>query len=250
MARSFVAIALAAALSGCFTLGDADEPITTITVPAPAPNGTPEAVIVLPGFGDSATRMQDRGFAEAVQRAWPHVDVVLTNTTYAYYSNGVMVPRLEQDVMAAAFKRYKKVWLAGASMGGAGTLLYEREHPGRMQGLLLFAPHLGDDELIDEVRAAGGVTQWEPGPRPAALDGGNWQREIWRVLKARTTDPALAQRTWLICGKEDHLLAASRLASAALPAGHYFEVEGGHKWEAWSKAAEAALPRIRAGGAS
>jgi len=248
MARSIIAIALAAALSGCFTIGDADEPITTITVPAPAPNDTPEAVIVLPGFGDSASRMQDRGFAEAVQRAWPQVDVVLTNTTFAYYNRGVLVPRLEQDVMAPALKRYKKLWLAGASMGGSGTLLYEHEHEGQMQGLLLFAPFLGDKDLLEEVRAAGGVTKWDPGPRPDALSADNWQRELWRVLKARAGNPVLAKRTWLICGKEDKLLAASRLASEALPASQYFEVEGGHKWEAWSKAAEATLPRIRASG--
>ena len=112
MARSVPAIALAAALGGCVVIGDADDPIATIRVAAPAPNGTPEAVIVLPGFGDDAEAMRDRGFAEAVQRAWPHADVLLTDATFAYYSKGVLVPRLEQDVIAPA--RQRKVRMKGA----------------------------------------------------------------------------------------------------------------------------------------
>ena len=247
MARSILAIALAAALGACIVLGDADEPISTIRLAAPTPNGTPEAVVVLPGFGDDAERMRDRGFAAAVQRAWPHADVLLTNATFAYYSKGVLVSRLEQDVIAPARQRYAKVWLAGASMGGSGTVLYEREHPGQLAGLLLMAPFLGDDELLDEVRAAGGILKWEPGPKPAAVDGDNWQREIWRTIKDWSRDPALARRVWLLCGTSDKLIAPARLAAPALPAAHFTEVEGGHKWEVWAPAAEATLPRMRGG---
>ncbi|MGH8442522.1 MAG: alpha/beta hydrolase-fold protein [Nevskiaceae bacterium] len=244
-----VLAALGAVLAGCIVIGDEDAPISAIHLPAPAPNGTPEAVVVLPGFGDNAERMRDRGFAQAVQRAWPHADVLLTNATFAYYSNGALVSRLEQDVIGPARKRYAKVWLAGASMGGAGTLLYERAHPGQLTGLLLMAPFLGDDELLEEVRAAGGVRKWEPGPAPAVVDGDNWQREVWRVIKDWSRDPALARRVWLLCGTSDKLLAASRLAAPALPAAHYAEVEGGHKWEVWGPAAEATLARARAGDA-
>ena len=247
MARSILAIALAAALGACVIIGDADDPISAIRLAAPAPNGTPEAVVVLPGFGDDAERMRDRGFAAAVQRAWPHADVLLTNATFAYYSKGSLVPRLEQDVIAPARQRYAKVWLAGASMGGSGTLLYERQRPGQVAGLLLMAPFLGDEDLLDEVRAAGGILKWEPGPPPAAVDGENWQREIWRVIKDWTRDPALARRAWLLVGTSDKLLASARLAAPALPPAHYVEVEGGHTWQVWAPAAEMMLPRMRSG---
>jgi len=243
MARSILAIALAAALGGCVVIGDADQPISAIHMPAPVPGATPEAVVVLPGFGDRAEAMRD--FGAAVQRAWPQADVLLTNATFAYYQEGALVPRLEQDVIGPARKRYARVWLAGASMGGAGVVLYKRAHPGQLDGLLLFAPFLGDEDLLEEVSAAGGVRKWEPGPRPAAVDGDNYQREMWRAIKDWSREPALARRVWLVCGKSDKLLAASRLAAAAVPAAQYFEVEGGHKWVVWAHAVEATLPRLR-----
>ncbi|MGQ0587288.1 MAG: alpha/beta hydrolase-fold protein [Gammaproteobacteria bacterium] len=237
--------ALAATLAGCFVIGDADEPIATVSLPAPAPNGAREVVVVLPGFGDDAEVMHDRGIAESMQRAWPHADVVLASATFAYYRGGRLVERLEQDVIEPARKRYAKVWLAGASMGGAGALLYERAYPGRVAGVLLFAPFLGDDDVLDAIRAAGGVRKWDPGAVPAAVDGDNWQREIWRVIAGWAQDPKLAQRAWLVCGRDDRLLGAAQLAAEALPAAHFFEVDGGHTWKVWRQAAEATMPRMR-----
>jgi len=89
------------------------------------------------------------------------------------------------------------------------------------------------------------VRKWDPGPPPAAVDGDNWQREIWRVLHGWAQDPKLAQRAWLVCGRDDKLLPASKMAAEALPATHYLEVDGGHKWSVWRQAAEATMPRMR-----
>ena len=53
-------------------------------------------------------------------------------------------------IAPARARGYAGVWLAGASMGGMGTLLYERSRPGELDGLVLLAPYLGDRGLLEE----------------------------------------------------------------------------------------------------
>ena len=244
----FASILLGASmLGGCFTFGDARQPIAMQLVPAPAQGAPTAAVVVLPGFGVDAADMRAHGIDAAVQKSWPHADVLLTDATFAYYPSGKLVGRLETDVMGPVEARYKQVYLVGASMGGMGALLYERAHPGQTAGLLLFAPFLGDGEMLDEIRKVGGVKQWNPGPVPAEVNGDNYQHEIWRTIKSWSEDPARAQRIWLVCGEDDHLLEAVRLAAQALPASHFVEVKGGHSWKAWAASAQQVLAQIRNG---
>lgn len=245
------ALALVTALlGGCFTFGDEKQPIEMVLVPGPVPGVPSEALVVLPGMGTDAADMRDERIDQAIHQAWPAADVLLTSATFAYYSHGVLVPRLASEVMGPVQARYKKVYLAGASMGGMGALLYEHAHPGEVDGLVLFAPFLGSGDLLDEIREAGGVRAWNPGAVPEKVDGDNYQREMWRTIKSWSEDPRKAQRIWLVCGKDDRLLEAARLAATALPAGHYLEVEGGHRWSVWRSSVQQILPLIRRASAS
>jgi pimeloyl-ACP methyl ester carboxylesterase len=134
-------------LNGCATIGDANQPIATELVRAP--QASQVLVIVLPGRGDDGLGEKERGMARAIQEAWPRADVLLAAATYAYYRDGNVVERLHQDVVAPARAAgYARIWLAGASMGGMGALLYERAHPGALAGVVLFAPFLGDEKLL------------------------------------------------------------------------------------------------------
>jgi len=241
-----LALCLAAGLAGCFTIGDSKAPIGTVSVPAPRPAGERTLVIVLPGFGDDAQDMKDHGLAEVIQESWPEADVLLTSATFAYYRDGKLVPRLHEEIVERAFHGgYRRIWLAGASLGGMGALLYEREHPGELTGLVLFAPFLGGKELLDEIRAAGGPRDWDPGPVPAEMTRENYQRQVWKMVKGWADRPDLAHRVWLVCGTDDPLMSYARQLAAALPENRFMEIPGGHTWRALLSGGRTVFSRIR-----
>lgn len=237
---------MAVSLAGCVAIGDSRVPIGTIEVAAPRPSVERALVIVLPGFGVDAAEMLSRGVAGAIQEAWPEADVVLTSATFAYYRDGRLVERLQGEVVGPALEKgYRRLWLAGASMGGMGALLYEREHPGAFEGIALLAPFLGSNELLREIRSAGGLRQWDPGPLPANVSSDDYQRQVWKMLKGWEDRPALARRVWLLCGTSDRLIDGVRLLAQELPGANFLEVEGGHTWETWVRGAKEVFARIR-----
>jgi len=236
----------AVGLAGCFTIGDSKVPIGTVSVSAPRPSAERTLVIVLPGLGDDAQDMKDHGLAEVIHESWPEADVLLTSATFAYYRDGRLVPRLYEEIVEPALRGgTRRIWLAGASLGGMGALLYEREHPGELTGIVLFAPFLGNNELLNEIRAAGGPRKWDPGPLPDEMNGDNYQRQVWKMVKGWTPRPELARRVWLACGTSDHLIEDVRLLAPVLPGSHYLELPGGHTWGLWISSAKEVFSRIR-----
>ena len=234
-------------LAGCAAWRRPDGPIPVMLIPASQPASTHPLVVVLPGRGDDLDDLTKTGMAETIQKAWPQADVLLAGATLPYYDEGRVQQRLHDEVIAPARARgYREIWLTGASMGGMGTLLYERAYPHDVTGIVLYAPFMGDSDTLQQITAAGGPAQWEPGPRPAALDADNYQLEMWRVVKS-WQDPAEGRRVWLVCGDTDRLLDMARLMAPLLPAGHFILVKGGHDWPMWDAGAAIVLPRIAAG---
>jgi len=164
---------------------------------------------------------------------------MLTSATFGYYVHRNIVDRLDADVVRPAREQgYKQIWLAGASVGGMGVLFYEYAHPGELTGMILMAPWLASSDLQDEIRKAGGVRGWDPGPKPDHVDNDNYQREMWRVVKHWSEDPSSAQRVWVIVGSGDKLVQSDRLLAQALPPSHLLEIPGRHSWETFIAAAE------------
>lgn len=223
------------ALSGCAASGDIRQPIPTQRVAAP--QTAQRLVVVLPGRADDLVALQRSGIAAAIQSAWPDADVILAALTLPYYRAGDAPQRLQREIMQPAhLQGYRSIWLAGASMGGMGTLLYDAAYPGAIDGLVLFAPYLGDTALLREIRDAGSVTRWQPGP-PQPVNAGTWQRELWRHLQTWTSQPAQAQRVWLTYGDTDRLRDAMPLLEMVVPPTQVLRREGGHAWSVWSAAA-------------
>jgi pimeloyl-ACP methyl ester carboxylesterase len=233
-------------VAGCFTIGDAGKPIAFETIAAPAPASVRTAVIVLPGFGADASEMKERGVAKAIQEAWPEADVILASATFDYYRKNKLVDRLHDDIVAPTLKAgYQRVWLAGASLGGMGALLYEQQHPDTLTGIVLFAPFLGDRSLLQEIRDAGGPRAWQPGELPVEVNSENYQRQMWKMIKGWAEEPQRARRVWLACGVEDRLMNGARLMATALPQDRFVEFPGGHTWAAWLIGGKAVFSKIR-----
>jgi hypothetical protein len=233
------------ALSGCFSFPPPTDPIPVREVRAPS--GSHERlVLIMPGRGDDLAMLEKSRIAAAVQQSMPDADVLLVEATLGYYMDGKLVQRMHEQVIKPARERgYREIWIAGASMGGLGVLMYEHEYPNELAGLVLMAPYMGSGSLQKEIRKAGGLAAWDPGPKPPALNRDNVMREEWRVVKSWLTDTQRAQRVWLICGQEDRLRSAAELVATALPPDHVLRPEGGHKWTVWSPAAAEAFAKAQ-----
>jgi len=243
-----IALLMVALLSACPAPGDARGPIATELVPSMVAQHDRVLVIVLPGRGDDVARLRKSGIAESIQKSWPQADVLLTGVTMAHYFSGRMPQRLHDEVVVPARQRgYRQVWLAGASLGGMGTVLYDRSYPAEMDGLVLLAPYLGERKMIDEISAGSGLAHWQPPmPVPEAITADNAQQEIWRHLKSwGDARAARGRHIYLAYGDSDRLKSALPLLAPLLPEQHVFVRPGGHGWVVWTPVAGEIFSRIR-----
>lgn len=232
-------------LASCATLEGTQALIPVETIAARAAGDGKRMVIVLPGRGDDLAALKATGIAALIQESLPDAEVVLVGLTFPYYTEGRSAQRLHDEIVLPARQRGRRdIYRAGASMGGMGVLLYEREYPNQLSGLVLMAPYMGDASLIDEIRAAGGLRRWSAGPVPGQLNGDNVGREEWRVAQSWLDNPGRARSVWLICGQGDQFHPAAQMLASLLPARNYFAPEGGHSWRVWKEGASAAFALI------
>jgi pimeloyl-ACP methyl ester carboxylesterase len=220
--------------SGCYRPKPATVPLRTLALagrPAGSP-GTPCLVIFLPGRGDGPEEYLRNGFPEALRKAGSQCAMMGADAHLGYYNDRSIVQRLDEDVIGPAREHgIKEIWLVGISLGGLGSLLYTREHPGDVNGLVLLSPYLGEDDVVNEVKGAGGLAAWSPRQPPAEGDF----RALWLFLKGfEKPDPALPP-TWLGYGTKDRLREPDEMLAAVLLPSHVFTAEGGHKWSTWRK---------------
>ncbi|MGH8107516.1 MAG: serine aminopeptidase domain-containing protein [Arenimonas sp.] len=205
-------------------------------------------VVVLPGRGDDVARLKSGGIAQAIQGAMPEADVMLTGIGFAYYMEGRMPQRLREEIILPARMRgYQEIWLVGASMGGMGALMYDREYPGDAHGLVLLAPYLGSRKVLNEIDAAGGLKSWDAGPASPAIDGNNYDRELWRYLKSwQKENYSRSRNVWLAYGSKDRLSATMPPLEQLLDSRQVLLREGGHAWVVWTPAAKEIFAAINA----
>ena len=234
-------------LAGCANLGDRSEPIPTRLLVGEGKADVRTLVIVLPGRQDNVEVMSEFGVAEAIHAGWPEVDVQLTSATLAYYLDGGLADRVRRQIVdPARAQGYERLILMGASMGGMGSLIVDEANPGAFDHVILLAPYLGKQPLMKEIVAAGGIADWQPGPKPRAVDRSNFQRELWRHVKRFVDDPPLRSRVWLSYGEDDRLAKTVPVIAPALEPAQIRPRAGGHKWVVWNAAASEILAELRA----
>jgi hypothetical protein len=232
-------------LSGCAFLRRPSAEVPALTIAAPSPNGKKRMVIVLPGRSDDIKALQRSGIASVIQQNLPDADVVLVALTMSYYLEGRGMQRLHQQIVQPARQQgYHEIYLAGASLGGMGALMYESEFPNEMSGLILMAPYMGETSLVNVIIEAGGLSQWKADSLPTELKRENATPDEWRVVQSLATNRERARTVWLVCGQQDQFYGAAQLIAQVLPPANYFEPSGGHTWAVWRRGASQVFEQI------
>jgi len=217
-------------MSGCawmFSLF-AKAPMDVLYYPAEAEENPQRNLFVfMRGIGGSNSSFEEEGLVDDVRALKLPFDMAAPNAHLGYYTGRTLIVRLKADVIDPARRQGKdQVWLVGFSMGGLGSLLYLREQPQDIDGICLVAPFLGDEPIIEEIRAAGGVRTWSPGDYDPDED---YQRLLWHWIKdnVRGNTPV---PIFLGCGTEDEFAPANALLAELLPEGHVVNIPGGHDY--------------------
>lgn len=198
-----------------------------------SPHGGGERIllVMLPGVNDVPQSFFQWGLIDRLANLAQPVDAVAVNVPIDDYLDHKLVERLDREIVLPAIENgYARVWLAGVSLGGMGSLLYCRAHPARVEGIILLAPYLGATGTIARIERAGGLARWDP-PEELARDDDErllfWVRNAW-------SEKGATQRRFLGYGRADRFRAGSKLLEPYVPERHVVVAEGGHDWETWA----------------
>ena len=192
-------------------------------------NQAPVLLVLLPGVHMSPEEMLAQGMVEALRSRGLAVDVVVAGAGLEYVVDGSILQRLHQDVIAPyQAQGYRRIWLAGISLGGFVAMAYALKHPGSIEGIFALAPYLGRRTLQQEVAAASSPAQWQAQAQPRSPD--DVDHAVWSWLVA---PPANAPALHLAYGREDRFAAGHRLMAGLLSPDRVQTAPGGHDWPPW-----------------
>jgi pimeloyl-ACP methyl ester carboxylesterase len=177
--------------------------------------GEPTLLICLPGIDDVMEDFERHGFCDVRERApW---DVVTVDAHFGYYARRTVRERLRADVIRPARDAgYRRIVVAGISMGGLGALAYAERYPDDVQAVIAMAPYLG-------------ATEWQDTASEARGDAD--LRRLWTWLRSerRASGPPI----YLAYGAEDRFAPGHRVLAGLLPAHRVVTAAGGHDWNTW-----------------
>ena len=222
-----VLIVLCLFLGGCPGMRPTTVPMGSMTL---QPSSSNCSVIFLPGVLDKPKDFERHGFARVAREAGLDLHLVAADAHLAYYRERSAILRLRQDLIQPLIDQDQKVWLVGVSLGGVGSLLYSRNHPSDIEGIVLLAPFLGDDEVIEEIRAAGGPLDWTPPEQIAEDDVG---RKVWSWIRTWHGLDQDRPDFYLGYGESDDFAPSNGMLAELLDEQHVALHPGGHNWKAW-----------------
>lgn len=189
-------------------------------------------LIFLPGRSSDMTDFEKQGLLAAFRSTGIPADSVSVDATLPFYMDRSLLTRLDTDVFGKPeLAEYKNYWFIGNSMGALGSFLYAQAHPGKIKGIILLGPFLGEGQVPDEIAAAGGLLKWES----KIPEGKDYIRDIWVYIKNCVQDHSgKFPEIIFLAGQDDRYHKIQSLVAQSLPSDHVFWASGGHDWDAWN----------------
>lgn len=216
-------------------------PIEIYAAPEAHANGL---IVLLPGIGDEPEDYAANGFVEMVQAANPRFDVICADAHFGYYRSQSVAQRLYDDVIAPVAERYEHIWIGGISLGGLGSIAFLRDHQNLVDGVILLAPYMGDTDMVDEVRRAGGLQSWQPRVLPSdASASDQLSHWLWTYYRAVAQHPETMPKLFLGYGEDDRFCVPNGMVAKTLPEEQTATIPGGHNWAVWKPLFAKLIPR-------
>lgn len=199
------------------------------------------ALVLLPGSFDHPRDFARHDFGNVLKTRYPELHIVAVDAHMGYYRNRSVVQRLQEDVVGPLKEQGYRVWMAGISLGGLGSLLYAQQTAEprlALDGLITIAPFLGSDALISELQDAGGASSWvPPDPLPELKGRKTVGYSLWPWLadwyRTRQQPDSSTPDIVLAYGLHDSFAPAGELLADLLPTDRVFVQSGGHDWKTW-----------------
>ena len=127
-------------------------------------------LVLLPPAQAQLVDFHTHGFVAAVRERGIPVDIHLADITYQHVMAHTSVAALHTQVIGPAVAAgYRKIWLAGISLGAFNALHYAAAHANQLAGIHLMAPYPGTGDILAEIRAAGDPMAWAQTPPSAQM---------------------------------------------------------------------------------
>lgn len=189
-------------------------------------SGASTLLILLPGAYMTPEDFQKSGFFDAVSKRHLPLDLLAVDLDFGRISEGTALPALQAEIIAPARAQgYKKIWLAGISLGGLLALCHNADTPGAVDGLCLIAPYPGSRLTTNAIARAGGMALWQP-----SLDElTDPEYRAWHWLQKPPADFPV----FVGYGSEDRFAAGMKQIAERFPPASRCAIPGGHEWPVW-----------------
>jgi pimeloyl-ACP methyl ester carboxylesterase len=220
---------------GCIAACDTLRPLET---PIPlrfyesSTSPTGDLVIFLPGLGDDMEAFERAGFIDLLRRSGRPMDAIVADAHFGYYLDGSFLDRIYEDILLPYENAgYSRFFVVGVSMGGFGSIRLKQSLGDRISGIVLLAPFLGEQGLIDEIEKAGGVRDW----RKQLSHEPEREERVWLWIDELIEPGSDRIRSAIVAfGAKDKFERGGRLLARSIPDNGVFIAEGGHNWTTWS----------------
>ena len=192
---------------------------------------TEELVVFLPGRGDEVGAFERAGFIDNLKQSIRPLDSVVVDAHMGYYKNGSLPERVHDDILTYFQHRgYQRFILVGVSLGGYGALWVRHEYEDLVSGIVLLAPYLGSDSLIEDIKTVNNLHLWSSSlEHPPDIEEMPW---FWLDEMSQQGSTKIGN-TLLGYGSKDKFADGAELLAPMLNDSAVFRTSGNHNWSSW-----------------